>query len=107
MFATSSTLKRTYKEQNEQRNIQFVAKRYISVHDSTVQITEDDLVAYYNDHKHEYKQDESRDIEYVKFEVLPSEADIAEAKEWMQQTAEEFAKTDDDSSFVLYNSDIK
>ncbi|PCJ01491.1 MAG: hypothetical protein COB15_00805 [Flavobacteriales bacterium] len=106
LYATSSLIKRTYTEQNEQRNIKFVAKRYVAVNDSTVQVTDEELKAYYNEHKDEYKQDASREIEYVKFEVTPSEADIAEAKAWIEQTAEEFKTTDDDSSFVVYNSEI-
>ncbi len=106
MYATLSVQKRAYNEQNEQRNIKFVAKRYVSVNDSTVQISDEELKAYYNEHKHEFKQDESRDIEYVKFNVEPSEADIAESKAWMEETALDFKETDDDSSFVVYNSEI-
>lgn len=105
MYPTTSIQKRTYTEQNEQRNIKFVAKRYISVNDSTVAVSDEEKLAYYNEHKAEYKQDASRDIEYIKFEVLPSEADIAEAKKWMEDTAEEFKTTEDDSSFVTYNSE--
>lgn len=106
LYATSSMIKRTYVEQNEQRNIKFVAKRYVSINDSTITVTAEELKAYYKEHKKEYKQDASREIEYVKFEVEPSEADIAEAKEWIQKTAEEFKITDNDSSFVVYNSEV-
>ncbi len=105
MYPTTSIVKRTYKEQNEQRSVKFVAKRYNTVHDSTVKVTDEELKAYYEEHKHEYKQEESRDLEYVKFDVVPSEADIAEAKAWIEQTAEDFKTTDDDSSFVVYNSE--
>jgi len=106
MYATSSMLKRTYKDQNEKRNIRFVAKRYVTVNDSTITVSPDELKAYYDEHKNEYKQDASREIEYVKFEVVPSEADIAEAKKWIQETAEEFKITENDSSFVTYNSEV-
>lgn len=105
MYATTSMQKRVYKEQNENRNIKFVAKRYVTVIDSTVEVTPEEIKAYYEAHKSEYKQDESRDIEYVRFDVTPSEADIAEAREWIEKTAEEFKTTDDDSSFVAYNSE--
>ncbi len=106
LYATSSQVERTYTEQNEQRNIKFVAKRYTSVNDSTVKLTDEDLKAYYLEHKDDYKQDASREVEYVKFEVVPSESDIAEAKEWIEGTAKEFELTDDDSSFVVYNSEV-
>ncbi len=106
LYATSSQVKRAYTEQNEQRTIKFVAKRYVSVNDSTITVTEEELKGYYNEHKSEYKQDASREIEFVKFEVTPSEADIAEAKKWINETAEEFKITDNDSSFVVYNSEV-
>ena len=105
MYPTTSMQKRAFKEQNEQRDLKFVAKRYISVNDSTISISDEEKRAYYEEHKSEFKQDASRDIEYVKFVVTPSEADIAEAKKWMEETAEEFKTTEDDSSFVAYNSE--
>lgn len=105
MYPTTSMQKRTYVEQNEQREITFVAKRYNTVNDSAITVTDEELKAFYDEHKNEYKQDESRDIEYVRFDVAPSEEDIAEAKKWMEETAIEFKKTEDDSSFVVYNSE--
>ncbi|MDG1476327.1 MAG: peptidylprolyl isomerase [Vicingaceae bacterium] len=105
LFATSNMIKRAYTDQKEQRNIKFVVKRYNAVNDSTVKVSDDELKAYYNEHKGEYKQGASREIEYVKFEVTPSEEDIAEAKKWIDETAVEFKATDDDSSFVVYNSE--
>lgn len=106
LYATTSMVKRAYTEQNEQRNIKFVAKRYVSVNDSTVTVTDEELKAFYNEHKSEYKQDASREIEYIKFDVNPSEEDIVEAKKWIEETAEEFKITDNDSSFVVYNSEV-
>ena len=106
LYSTTSMVKRVYIEQNEQRNIKFVAKRYVSVNDSTITVTDEELKAYYNEHKNEYQQDATREIEYVKFTVEPSEEDYAEAKEWIGETAKEFKLTDDDSSFVVYNSEM-
>jgi peptidyl-prolyl cis-trans isomerase D len=106
LYATTGMVKRAYIEQNEQRNIKFVAKRYVSVPDSTITVSDEELTAYYNEHKKEYKQDASREIEFVKFEVEPSEADVEEAKKWIEETAAEFKVTEDDSSFVVYNSEV-
>jgi peptidyl-prolyl cis-trans isomerase D len=105
LYATSSMSKRAYTDQKEQRNIKFVVKRYNTVDDSTITVSDAELKAYYNEHKGEYKQGASRELEYVKFEVAPSEEDIAEAKKWIDETASEFKMTEDDSSFVTYNSE--
>jgi peptidyl-prolyl cis-trans isomerase D len=103
MYATSSMIKRAYKEQGENRNIQFVAKRYSEIADSTITVTDADLKAYYDAHKKEYKQDESRDIEFVKFDVIPSDSDRNEAKLWIEEVAEEFKAAESDSAFISYN----
>jgi len=105
MYATSYMIKNTYKEQKESRNIRYVAKRYVSVPDSIVNVTDEELKAYYNAHKKEYQQDASRDIEYVKFVVEPSEADRKDAKDYIDEITKEFKASNDDSSFVAFNSD--
>jgi len=56
-YAPQVFAKRTYKEQTEKRNITFVAKRYFTVADSTISLSEEEKSAYYKEHKNEYKQD--------------------------------------------------
>ncbi|MBI2280754.1 MAG: SurA N-terminal domain-containing protein [Bacteroidetes bacterium] len=105
-YAPKAFAKRIYKEQTEKRNISFVAKRYTSVADSTIILTEEEKLAYYKEHKNEYKQDASRTIEYVKFDVTPSQLDIEEAKKWMTEAAVEFKASTNDSAYVMFNSDV-
>jgi len=106
MYAPAVIAKRALVEQNEKRMVKYVAKRYFTVPDSTVTVTEKEKLAYYEEHKHEYKQDASREIEYVKYEVIPSEKDIEETKLWAEQTFEEFKASTNDSAYVMFNSDV-
>lgn len=106
LYAPQVFAKRVYKEQTEKRNITFVAKRYFSVADSTISLTEEEKLAYYKEHKNEYKQDASRTLEYVKFDVTPSQLDIEEAKKWMTEAAVEFKESTNDSAYVMFNSDV-
>jgi peptidyl-prolyl cis-trans isomerase D len=46
LYATSGMVKRAYIEQNEQRSIKFIAKRYVSVPDSTITVSDEELTAY-------------------------------------------------------------
>lgn len=105
MYVTRSMAKRIYTEQNENRGIKFVAKRYSAVNDSTITVSEEELKAYYEEHKNEYKQDASRVMDYMRFDVVPSDLDIAEAQAWIDKVAEEFKTTENDSSYVVFNSD--
>jgi peptidyl-prolyl cis-trans isomerase D len=105
LYATTSMAKKNFIEQNRKMNLDFVAKRYIKVHDSTITVTEEEMQAYYEAHKYEYEQEEGREIEYVRFDVIPTKEDTLEAKKWIEDIADDFKKSEDDSLFVSLNSD--
>ncbi len=48
---------------------------FTSIQDSTINVTKSDIEAYISAHKDEYKVDASRNISYVKFDIIPSAAD--------------------------------
>jgi peptidyl-prolyl cis-trans isomerase D len=105
-YAPLAFAKKVQNEQEEKRNISFVAKRYNLVSDSSITVTEAEKLAYYKEHKNEYKQDASRTIEYVKFDVTPSPIDVEEAKKWITDAAVEFKASTSDSAYVMFNSDV-
>jgi peptidyl-prolyl cis-trans isomerase D len=95
-------------ESNDSKiDFNFVLYRYTSIPDSTVEVTDADLKAYYNEHKNdkEYKQLASRGIKYIAFPVEPSESDMSLLKNQMDLLKVEFENTDNDSMFVINNSD--
>ncbi len=62
--------------QNVESNIILASIPYSSIKDSEVQVSDADVKAKYNEQKGMYRQYvESRDIKYVDFQVLPSDAD--------------------------------
>ena len=70
--------KASFKEETEEAQIQLAALPYSPIADSTVQISNSDLKAKYNELKPRFEQFvESRDIKYVDVEVTPSAADRA------------------------------
>ncbi|MCC8034469.1 MAG: peptidylprolyl isomerase [Rikenellaceae bacterium] len=87
-------------------DIELAAKSYSSIADSLVNITMADIREYYHAHKSKYKQEPSREIEYVVFDLLPSERDYAEAERYINGIAAEFAESDNPMQFALYNSTI-
>lgn len=109
IYVTTAAAKREYIAQNTNANIKFVAKNLKEIADSTVKYTDTDLTAYYNAHQNEFKQVASRKIEYVAFDILPSQEDIQEAQKSMQVVAERFKASNakEDSSFVVAESDSR
>lgn len=73
--------------------------------DSSIEVSSSEIKAYYNSHKENWKQDNSRDIEYVLYEVKPSAADVEAAESSINSLTGEFASTDNVKAFMLRNSD--
>ncbi|MES2593672.1 MAG: peptidylprolyl isomerase [Bacteroidota bacterium] len=109
LYVTSAAAKRDYTAQNTNANVKFIAKNYKMIADSTVKVTDADLNNYYTSHQNEFKQESSRTIEYVAFDIAPSAEDKEEALKGMQMVADNFKtnKSSEDSSFVVAESDTR
>ena len=108
LYVTTAEAKDAFLAQSKQVNTAFVMKRYTSVPDSTVKVSDDDISSYYNKHKNEYKVKETtRKIEYIAYDVMPSKADYeALQKEAMDIAATFKTKTaKEDSSYIAQESD--
>ena len=92
-------------ENNNTFDVEFVMVPYTYPKDTTVVVTDNEIKAYYNAHKKFYKQQASRDIEYVVFEVVPSTEDITAANEALIKVYDEFKAATNMKSFLLANSD--
>lgn len=112
-----------YKLANDKVDLQYVRVPYSSIADSTISVTKSEIAAYVNEHKEDYKQETSRDIQFVYFEEKPSAADEAAVEasitSLLEDTVEYNAQTDkndtitgfrnttDYAAFLDRNSDIK
>jgi peptidyl-prolyl cis-trans isomerase D len=98
-------LRRAIAENNETTDVDFVMVPLMYAVDSTIVVSDDEIKNYYNSHKDFFRQNASRDLEYVVFEVVPSADDIAAVADKMAEIHEEFATTDNMKNFLLKNSD--
>ena len=92
-------------DNNNTFNVEFVMLPYGYAKDTTIVVSDKEIKDYYNAHKKFYKQQESRDIEYVVFEVVPSADDIEAANKALAEVYDEFVSTENMKSFLLANSD--
>jgi peptidyl-prolyl cis-trans isomerase D len=90
---------------NLKRTAEVYAVRYNTIADSTVVLTEKDQKDYYNKYYKKYPTDEMRGIDYVVFEVKPSEADREDAKKYIEDLKDEFATVANLKDFVNLQSD--
>lgn len=90
---------------NTTADVDWCLAYYPMAKDSTITVSSDEIRKYYNDHKKFFRQNASRDIEYVVFEVVPSAEDVAQTSEAMDAAYQEFATTDNMKTFLLKNSE--
>ncbi len=107
MYVTTAVSKRNYTAQNTSASVKYIVKNFSTVADSTIKPTDDELDAYYNAHQNEFKQETSRKVEYVAFDISPSQEDFDVTMEAAQKIAEEFKTVTDDSSYVISESDSR
>lgn len=105
LYVTSVEAENDYVANNKRVDIRYVAKRYISMPDSAVSVSDSDLKKYYDSHKYKYKQEESREIEFVSFDVRPSQDDIDEVRTWIEEVATEFETVEDDTLYITEQAD--
>ncbi|MCX7862027.1 MAG: peptidylprolyl isomerase [Bacteroidales bacterium] len=106
LYVTNVEANSYVEEASQQNNIQMLLKRYSDVSDSLISVTDKDLENFYNEHLYLFEQEESRDIEYIVFDVVPSPADMQALQQKMMEIKERFATTENTEEFVNQNSDV-
>ena len=105
LYVTTEEAKKSLSEKNKSANFQYVTLPYSTISDAGFTVSDSELKEYYNKHKDEYKQENTRTIEYVTFDVLPSNADNASTQKWVTDNKTEFATVTDNAQYVNANSD--
>ncbi len=104
-YIPSDLAKIKYAEENDKANIDYIAVKYLDIPDSLFSPTQSDYEDFYESYKDNYKQEASRAIEYVVFNIVPSASDVREAEREMRQIGREFKSTVDPIRYAKVNSD--
>ena len=105
LYVTSAKVDMDYKETNMKYGFTYLSKRFTTVHDSLVTVSEKDVQDYYNEHSKEYQQEASRDLSYVTFDVVPSEEDKQNVETWINDQAIEFKRIESAEQYIKLNAD--
>lgn len=69
-------------EKNKKYVTQYLGLKYNTISDSTISVTDEEMMAYYEDHKHEFIFDNpTASLEFVVFDIKPSAEDLSEIQE--------------------------
>jgi peptidyl-prolyl cis-trans isomerase D len=92
-YAPKWMLEKLNSDNNSLAAVSFVNVPYLTVPDSSIKITDEEIAAYVNKHTEEFKQEENRGIAYVVFDAAPSAADSAALRNNLELLKKEFATT--------------
>ncbi|MGM0496720.1 MAG: SurA N-terminal domain-containing protein [Bacteroidota bacterium] len=88
-------------------DINYIVQEYTDISDSKVQVEKSELKDYYKTHKANYKQSASRDVEYVTFDIEPTQEDKDQTKSYIKNIKPELDGTNENKEFVNLNSDVQ
>ncbi len=93
-----------FKNRNTTADIRFIFKSHNDL-DEEISISDRELRRVYEDNKHRFKQEASRNIKYVNLPVFASDEDRENAFNEIMELKDEFAQIDNVQSFVNAMSD--
>ena len=105
VFVTDFHADRSATERSKRADFSYLVARYNTIEDNEVTVTSSEIRGYYRANKHKFKQEASRDIEYVVFPIEPSKDDFQKAEQWIHQTKNEFIQAEDVARFTNLSSD--
>lgn len=90
-----------YKNSSDGVGFRFVGIKYADIADSLVEESTDDQYRdYYEETKHMYFENKSRDIEYVIFNILPSDEDLQAIEEETMDIYADWIRSNDPAEYV-------
>ena len=104
-YLPSKLAARIYADKNDKTSAEVYAVRYSTVADSTVVVNDADNKAFYNNNKNKYQTEATRSIDYIVFEINPSQADVEYSKNFVNELKNDLAQTENVVNFVNANSD--
>ena len=105
-YVTSAEAKRSFDFQNKNALVKYVVKKYATVADSTITVTEEDIKKAYEENKFRFRVLKGqRRIELVTFDITPSQEDVENVKKTVDLLKPQFAESKNDTAFAQSNSD--
>ena len=108
LYITTAESKQLAQIQGKNLKLSYVYKSYNNIPDSTVKVSDSELESYYKEHSYLYMSKENtRRVEYVSFNVVPSKEDLDAIEKDAMRVASEFSgKTiSEDSVYMSQESE--
>lgn len=93
-----------YQKRNRSADVEYVALRYASLPDDSIQVTDRDLRSFYNENRSEFERKRTYTVNYVSVSKQPTSRDTALVMNELERLRPRFAEAEDDSTFLMRNA---
>ena len=110
VYVTQLEAEQDYLAKKEVKTISYIAKRYSDIANDKIEISDKAKREYYDNHKNDKKYDvkkSTREVKYFDINLKPSAQDVVSFNKLISDIKAGFETTQNDSSFVLANSDSR
>jgi peptidyl-prolyl cis-trans isomerase D len=107
LYVTTLEAKFQFNIGAEQLNVNYIFNPYTSIEDTTISFTDNDLKSHFRKYGYRFRQPEMVQTQYVVFNAIPTPVDSADLYNQLVMVIDEFRNTDDDTLFVIRNTDNK
>jgi len=110
IYVTKVEAREEYLAKKEAKNIRFVARKYMEINDAEIKVSEEEIQAFFNDHKQEKKywnRTNNREIRMFDVSIKPSTADTLAFDKVMAKLRQDFQSSQNDSILVMKESDMR
>lgn len=104
-YVNSLEAKNSFNEGVQNITFNYLSVPFNVINDSTVLVSDKEIKKYYNSNKEDFKQDPTRDVEFISFNVVASIEDDIETKNSISSLVDDFTAYDDYSLIVKRNTD--
>ncbi|HEX9655117.1 MAG TPA: peptidylprolyl isomerase, partial [bacterium] len=103
---TEDEIKHEYLKQNQKAEVKYIFCDPNTYRDQTIEISDDMIKSYYNNHKDEFQEEEKRKIQYVIFSTTATPEDSAAQWETARQLIQQIQAGEDFTELAaLYSTD--
>jgi len=105
LLVNSLQAKQSLSEKDVTAALKFIQKKYSTVSDSSISVSNNEMKEYYKKHISDFEQKNQKVLSYVVFNITPSADDDSDALKYVSDLKGEFITAENNAQFVNANAD--
>jgi len=101
---SSSDIRAEHRRQHMNADAEYVALRYAALPDSEVEVSEDDLRAFYDENREDYRRERAYDVQYAAIPKVPAPEDTTAFLDDLRGMRDGFAEAQDPADWMERNA---